>query len=212
MVYRSLRAGSFFSGIGVADVATVFLGAALLESVGTGSAIGDKCPAVAFANLTTVMGRPLPACWVTGRGIGKFQHTCCGWPWQAWQAAPCTSEVDPSDLFGNGAVSRPRLLSVLFHGKKLVMLADVANVYEKLCQSVHRRVHFACINGMVWRVCGEQARTCGIPSIYIYIMGLGWKMSTFVYMALSIHIQIYIYAFLYTQKFTFPHERPQIYR
>ena len=40
MVYRSLRTGSFFSGIGVADVATVFLGAALQESVGTGSAIG----------------------------------------------------------------------------------------------------------------------------------------------------------------------------
>jgi site-specific DNA-cytosine methylase len=40
MVYKSLRAGSFFSGIGVADVATVFLGAALQESVGTGSAIG----------------------------------------------------------------------------------------------------------------------------------------------------------------------------
>ena len=132
-----------------------------------GRPILAKCPAVAFANLTTVMGWPLLACWVTGRGIGKFQHTCCGWPWQAWQAAPCTSEVDPSDLFGNGAVSRPRLLSVLFHGKKLVMLADVANVYEKLCQSVHRRVHFACINGMVWRVCGEQARTSGIPSIYI---------------------------------------------
>jgi hypothetical protein len=253
MVYRSLRTGSFFSGIGVADVATVFLGAALQESVGTSSAIGtfecayaceldascqhhlsalsppsthlfrnifdflpdeveratreieatsrtpwrslvnvmqnsqirgsvgctmhpmstcryetpdvDKCPTVAFANLTTVMGWPLPACWVTGRGIGKFQHTCCGWPWQAWQAAPCTSEVDPSDLFGNGAVSRPRLLSVLFHGKKLVMLADVANVYERLCQSVHRRVHFACINGVVWRVCGEQATTSG--TIYI---------------------------------------------
>ena len=180
MVYRSLRTGSFFSGIGVADVATVFLGAALQESVGTGSAIGtfecayaceldascqshlsalsrppthlfrsifdflpdeveratreieatsrtpwrslvnvmqnsqirgsvgctmhpmstcryetpdvDKCPAVAFANLTTVIGWPLPACWVTGRGIGKFQHTCCGWPWQAWRAVPCTTE------------------------------------------------------------------------------------------------------------------------
>ena len=133
---------------------------------------------------------------MTGRGIGKFQHTCCGWPWQAWQAAPCTSEVDPSDLFGNGAVSRPRLLSVLFHCKKLVMLADVANVYEKLCQSVHRRVHFACINGMVWRVCGEQARTSGIPSIYngVGVEDVHVCVYGTIYIDSYIHICIFIHS------------------